>query len=60
MAVNHANFWGHYGKGKGHPRQLLRGRRKFQALVPVDQINLMDWDFCKNRVNYGFIHNFSY
>ena len=33
MAVNRANFWGHYGKGKGHPRQLPRGRRKFQALL---------------------------
>ena len=35
MAVNRANFWGHYGKGKGHSRQLPRGRRKFQALMLV-------------------------
>ena len=33
MAVNRANFRGHYGKGKGHPGQLPCGRRKFQALI---------------------------
>ena len=33
MAVNRANFWEHYGKGKGHPQQLPRGHHKFQALL---------------------------
>ena len=32
MAVNHTQFWGRYGNDQGHPREMPRGHRGFQAL----------------------------
>ena len=33
VAVNCSQFWGHYGNGQGHQRQMSHGRRGFHALL---------------------------